>query len=292
MSTAVATTRTRRIDLPLVAFFALATGIAWSAFAAVGWLAGAPNLVETQAAFANAESGDPGSQVSAPTWALYLLTRLGDFAFSIAGVVMIAATAGAAGLRQLGRRLVQPIGRRWYAVGLLPVFLYLLAAAAAGALPSVQLSPSTITTALFSVQAGLLVSLLLRGALGEELGLRGFALPRMQQTMSPLRASLIIGALWGAWHLPVLIGRPALTVIAVLLVALSASVLSTWMFNGSGGSLIPVLLFHATTNWEEGIETFFPALAGAEWEAPAVLGLLIAGVAAAVALRRNPHAAH
>ena len=67
MSTTVATTRTRRSDLPLVALFALATGIAWSAFAAVGWLAGAPNLVETQAAFANAESGDLGSQVSAPT---------------------------------------------------------------------------------------------------------------------------------------------------------------------------------------------------------------------------------
>ncbi len=157
-------------------------------------------------------------------------------------------------------------------------------------MPSVQLSPSTITTALFSVQAGLLVSLLLRGALGEELGLRGFALPRMQQTMTPLRASLIIGALWGAWRLPVLIGRPAPTIIAFLLVALSASVLATWMFNGSGGSLIPVLMFHATTNWEDGIETFLPALAGADWEAPAVLGLLIAGVA--VALPRKPHAAH
>jgi membrane protease YdiL (CAAX protease family) len=292
MSTTVATTRTRRIDLPLVAFFALATGIAWSAFAAVGWLAGAPNLLETQEAFANAESGNPGSEVSAPTWALYLLTRLGDFAFSIAGVVMIAATAGVAGLRQLGRRLVQSIGLRWYAVGLLPVFLYVLAAVAAGAMPSVELSPSTITTALFSLQAGLLVSLLLRGALGEELGLRGFALPRMQQTMAPLRASLIIGVLWGVWHVPVLIGRPVLTVVAFFLVALSASVLSTWMFNGSGGSLVPVLLFHATVNWEEGIETLFPALADADWEAPAVLGLLIAGLAAGAALRRGAHAAH
>lgn len=291
MSTTLST-RTRRRDLPLVAFFALATGIAWSAFAAVGWLAGASTLLETQEAFTNAESGDPGSEVNAPTWALYLLTRLADFAFSIAGVVMIAATAGAAGLRQLGRRLLQPTGGRWYAAGLLPVFLYLLAAAAAGALPSFELSPSTITTALFSVQAGLLVSLLLRGALGEELGLRGFALPRMQQTMSPLQASLIIGSLWGAWHLPVVIGRPALSVIAFLLIALSASVLSTWMFNGSGGSLIPVLMFHATTNWEEGIETFFPALAGADWEAPAALGLLIAGVAAAVALQRGSHGAH
>ena len=249
-------------------------------------------MLEAQDAFANAESGDPGSEVSAPTWVLYLLTRLGDFAFSIAGVVMIAATAGVAGLRQLGRRLVRWVGRRWYAVGLLPVLLYVVAAAAAGALPSVELSSRTITTALFSLEAGLLVSLFLRGALGEELGLRGFALPRMQETMAPLRASLIIGVLWGVWHAPVLIGRSVLTVAAFFLVALSASVLSTWMFNGSGGSLVPVLLFHATVNWEEGIETLFPALAGADWEAPAVLGLLIAGVAAGAALRRSAHAAH
>ncbi len=145
----------------------------------------------------------------------------------------------------------------------------MVAAAAAGALPSVELSSRSITTALFGLEAGLLVSLFLRGALGEELGLRGFALPRMQETMAPLRASLIIGALWGVWHAPVLIGRSVLTVAALFLVALSASVLSTCMFNGSGGSLVPVLLLHATVNWEEGIETLFPALAGADWEAPA-----------------------
>ena len=41
--------------------------------------------------------------------------------------------------------------------------------------------------------------------MGEELGLRGFALPRLQERMPPFQASLVIGALWGAWHLPVLI---------------------------------------------------------------------------------------
>ena len=147
-----------------------------------------------------------------------------------------------------------------------------------------------MATALVSLQAGLLVSLLLRGALGEELGLRGFALPRLQRTMSPLRASLVLGVLWGAWHLPVLLGKSLVTVVAFFLVALSASVLSTWVFNGSGGSLLPVLLFHATLNWEEGVETFLPVLAGNDWEAPALLGLVCAGVAAGVAHRRGPPA--
>ena len=42
-------------------------------------------------------------------------------------------------------------------------------------------------------------------AMGEEWGLRGFALPRRQERYSPLSAALIIGVLWALWHLPVLI---------------------------------------------------------------------------------------
>ena len=191
-----------------------------------------------------------------PPWLVYLLARVADFSFSIAGVIMIAITAGRGGLRDLWRRLTQwRIGWQWYAAGLLPVALYAIAAVVAGALPSADFSPGSLSTALFSLQAGLFVSLFLRGAFGEELGLRGFALPRMQARMSPFRASLIIGVLWGAWHLPVLIGRDTLSIVAFGLLAIGLSLVFTWLFNGSGGSLIPVLLFHATQNWEEGFET-------------------------------------
>jgi membrane protease YdiL (CAAX protease family) len=119
------------------------------------------------------------------------------------------------------------------------------------------------------------------------LGLRGFALPRLQTHMSPFRASLIIGVLWGAWHLPVLLGRDLLSIVAFSLLSIGLSMLFTWMFNGSGGSLIPGLLFHATQNWEEGFETLFPVLAGTEWELLSTLGLLLIGLLAGIVVWRN-----
>ena len=57
-----------------------------------------------------------------------------------------------------------------------------------------------------------------------------------------------------------LIGRDLLSIVAFSLLSIGLSMLFTWLFNGSGGSLIPVLLFHAGQNWEEGFETLFPSL--------------------------------
>ena len=82
---------------------------------------------------------------------------------------------------------------------------------------------------------------------------------------------------WGAWHLPVLIGRDLLSIVAFSLLSIGLSLLFTWLFNGSGGSLIPVLLFHASQNWEEGFETLFPSLVGTEWELISTLSLLWLG---------------
>lgn len=283
------TTSKRRIDWPLTSFFVLAYAIAWGAFGVVALIARQSGLESAQALMAMGDSFQfEGANLVAPHWLVYLLTRLADFAFSIAGVVMIAVTAGRAGLRELGRRLARwRISWFWYVAGLLPVFLYLLATAIAGAFPSMDLSPSAISTAVFSLQAGFFVSLFLRGALGEELGLRGFALPRLQVNNSPFRASLIIGVLWGAWHLPVLIGRDMLSIVAFSLLSFGLSFLFTWLFNGSGGSLIPVLLFHAVQNWEEGFETVFPSLVGTDWELVSTLALLLLGVGAGVLVWRN-----
>ena len=274
---------------PIVTFFVLAYAIAWGAFAILGVIARQSGVESTQAFMALAESYQfEGVNLSVAPWLVYLLTRLADFAFSIAGVVMIAVTAGQAGLRELWQRLTRwQIGWRWNALGLLPLGLYLVATAVANGFSSAEINLSTIGTALFSLQAGFFVSLFLRGALGEELGLRGFALPYLQARMSPFRASLIIGVLWGAWHLPVLIGRDLLSIVAFSLLSIGLAMLFTWLFNSSGGSLIPVLLFHASQNWEEGFETLFPSLVGTEWELVSTLSLLVIGLVAGVVVWRN-----
>ncbi len=87
--------------------------------------------------------------------------------------------------------------------------------------------------------------------LGEELGWRGFALPRLQARQSAFAASLLLGVLWGLWHLPLRIamGQP-LTLLGLVsfiysVVSLTGiSVLFTWVYNNTRGSLFLMVLFH------------------------------------------------
>lgn len=275
------------LDRPLVAFFGLAYAIAWGLWLVMVWAADSAGM-ETDSFVRLVEAQDlDGVELAAPSWLLYLLSRVIDFSFTISGLVVVGVTGGRSGLLELGRRLLLwRFGLRWYLLALLPLFLYAGAALLAGA--DLEVDRGTVGDVLVSLQAGLLVSLFLRGAMGEELGLRGFALPRLQSRISPFRASVVVGVLWGLWHLPVLLGRDLVSVVFFLALAVGLSCLFTLMFNGTGGSLVPGLLFHATQNWDEGIERLFPALVGTEWETPSSLALLVAGaVAGAVLWRRG-----
>jgi len=87
-------------------------------------------------------------------------------------------------------------------------------------------------------------------AIGEELGWRGYALPRLQVRMRPLPASLLIGVVWAAWHLPYYAFPDAHALPLALDFALfsaaiiSESVLATWIYNSTGGSVLATMLYH------------------------------------------------
>lgn len=280
---------TNRPDWPLVLFFVLAYAIAWGAFGLMGLIAQRSGVDSAQTLMRMGESLQfEGASLIVPEWAVYLLTRLADFAFSIAGVLMIAALYGRAGLADLGRRLLRwRVGWGWWMVAALPFGLYGLATIVSGNLGSFTFTPATLGTILFSAEAGFLVYFFLRGAMGEELGLRGFALPRLQARMSPFWASVIIGVLWAGWHLPVLMGRGIVSIVVFLLLAFVLSFIFTWLFNGSSGSLLPVMVFHAAQNSEEIFETLFPGLVGTDWELISSVGLLLLGLVVGVILWRQ-----
>lgn len=89
------------------------------------------------------------------------------------------------------------------------------------------------------------------GALGEEAGWRGFALPRLQQKFSPLLASIILGSIWAAFHwiydFMHLSANPYMFFIRFGFIVLA--ILFTWLYNRTKGkSLLPVLLLHASMN--------------------------------------------
>jgi membrane protease YdiL (CAAX protease family) len=89
---------------------------------------------------------------------------------------------------------------------------------------------------------------------GEEVGWRGFALPRLQEKHSALAATLILSVFWAGWHLPLFAYRPGYASMDIVGVAgwffsiVAGGVLFTWLFNGSRGSLLACALFHGLTD--------------------------------------------
>lgn len=147
-------------------------------------------------------------------------------------------------LRQFGRWRANPA---WYGVALgMPLVapgLALWAAVAAGA-PVPRWEPAD----LLQVAGSIVVTVFIVGIF-EELGWRGFLLPRLQRDYSALRAALIIGLAWFPWHLPELVSDPGqrpLTPFAVYILA--QSVLLAWLYNSTQACLPVVVLFHAAFN--------------------------------------------
>jgi membrane protease YdiL (CAAX protease family) len=94
-------------------------------------------------------------------------------------------------------------------------------------------------------------SFLLSG-LGEEFGWRGYALPRLQARWNALTSSIILGVIWATWHIPFffihnqpLYQRDFWEWIPLILLS---SVIYTWIFNNTRGSVLAAALIHASLN--------------------------------------------
>ena len=279
----------------LFCFFLLSYGIAWGGYFLVSEIAKQSGVTTDSLLVAaeNLQFDELPHNLSVSPWIVYGITRIVDFSFSIAGVAMIAWFDGVAGLRVLLSRLTRwRFPPRVYLVAFLPLALFVASVLVTAAtnneiFDKIDLSPRAIQLILFGAHSGLLVYLFTRGPFGEELGLRGFALPRLQERFSPFGAASIIGVFWALWHLPVLLGRSPVSITVFLLVAFSLSYIFTWLFNSSGGSLIPCLLFHTTQNAEEIWEVVFPNIKAVDWELTSTLSLLLIGFGFAFVLWRQ-----
>lgn len=94
---------------------------------------------------------------------------------------------------------------------------------------------------------------LLAVGIGEETGWRGFMLPALQKRYSPLVSSLLVGLAWAPWHFPMfLVGAndadPLTGLLTYTVMMPFMSTAFTWLFNRSGGYLIPVMALHAMVN--------------------------------------------
>src|SRR5215210_6770365 len=201
------------------------------------------------------------------------------FGPALAAVIVAALTDGRAGLRDLLSQLVRwRVGARWYAVALgLPMVLALTAASLnllLGAQTSVNFGELSVLNFVVFV---LIV--------GEELGWRGYALPRLLAERSALAASLILGVLWGAWHLPTFFvtGAPqyGLPFSAFALLTMAYSVLISWVYVHSRESVLIASLMHGAINLSQGFFLGGVDPASEYWPLAAVYGVAALGVALA-----------
>lgn len=216
---------------PLASFYILAFLFSW-----IGW---APHV-----------AGSRGiAPFTHPAFRLTLLLAGGGPALAATAVTYIMD--GKDGLLALYRPLKQwRVSWRWYGAALLGPVLIFGSAAVLPAVWSGTAVPLNVSSLWYAFIFLLISNLLIN--VWEEVGWRGFALPRWQHRYNALLSALIVGLLWGLWHLPLffVIGHPfnSEPFTPWLVGVMADSVIYSWLYNSTGGSLFIVTLFHAATN--------------------------------------------
>jgi membrane protease YdiL (CAAX protease family) len=151
-----------------------------------------------------------------------------------------------------------------------------------------------LTPALVPILVGEFLRIaVLGGPFEEELGWRGFALPRLQSRWSAFRSAVALGVVWGLWHIPLYFisgtgqietaagSGAAFAIVAFTVWTTGLSVLFTWLFNQTGGSVLIAMLFHASVN----LGAFVPAAVGSAGAATFLYAVVTWVVALIVANR-------
>jgi membrane protease YdiL (CAAX protease family) len=149
--------------------------------------------------------------------------------------------------RLLGSLTVRPANPMWYLVLLIPFGAFLAVDVVAVALgePSAGLFDDVFPAVL------IVPLVVLIPAFAEEIGWRGYALPRTLTVMEPLRAALVLGLPWALIHVPLYLPgqmNAGSAVWSMLTQIIAYSIVLTWVYIGTGGSVLVTGLFHALLN--------------------------------------------
>jgi membrane protease YdiL (CAAX protease family) len=185
---------------------------------------------------------------------------LGAWGPTVGALVVTWRLDGRTGVRRLLGRFVQfGVSWRWLAVAVLAPFV-LAGVAALGVLAlGGTVAPSLPGDApLVFLPVVFLVNVFVGGPIAEELGWRGFAVPRLRGRYGVVGSGLLVGVVWAAWHAPfylvpgssVVVGGFPFAWFAVVVVAYS--VLFSWLVTRADDSVVPAVLFHAGTNTAAG----------------------------------------
>jgi membrane protease YdiL (CAAX protease family) len=202
-----------------------------------------------------------GASMETPQGGMLML--LGVCGPTITGITFMSLTRDKQGRRDYWRRVrdFRRIPLKWYLVILLFVpILNLLAAlldvAAGGSGASWGEAAVSLLSSPLSIVPSILFATLI--PLMEELGWRGYVLDRLEERQGVLASSLILGAVWSLWHLPLFfiegsyqaglgVGTPAFWLFLAGIIPLSVA--CGWIYNHTRRSTLAVILFHAMVNF-------------------------------------------
>ena len=187
-------------------------------------------------------------------------TQFGALSASLAGIILAAVEGRKGGVRELlGRFLIWRVGIQWWAFALL---FAIIPAVVALYLFNLFGGPAVDWSGLKSLSSvvPMIIMLTIFAGVGEEFGWRGFAMPRLQARYNAVVSSLIIGLLWGIWHIPLFfiegtaqsrLGLEAGLITAILvyvLFCMAWSIQYTLLFNHTKGSVLLAAVMHGAGN--------------------------------------------
>lgn len=218
---------------PILKFFSLTYAVSWTFWMAAGAISGG-RLPDEPA-------------LAALAGALFLL---GTFAPALVALALTERAEGRVATRALLNRVFEwRVSMRWYvfAIGYFPAIKLSAALThrvVTGAWPRFGFE------AWYIIPAAILVSTWVQA--GEEIGWRGYALPRLSDRFGLALASVLLGIVWASWHLPLFFVEATSTSgqsfpLYVLQVT-AVSVAAAWLYWRTGGSLLLVMLLHAAVN--------------------------------------------
>jgi len=196
-------------------------------------------------------------------WLSQVLMLAGGFGPSAAAVVVVWSTRGRTGVRLwLWHCMQWTVGWGWMALAFLaPLAVVSIAAGVHVALGG-SIAPSPASGQVPLAVINLFGVLLVGGPLGEEFGWRGYALPHLQARMGWRAASLMLGLVWGLWHLPLFFisdtVQAHMTLALFLLSTVAMSVIFAWLALHTRGSVAAALVLHTAINYWPAIVPVLP----------------------------------
>ena len=188
-------------------------------------------------------------------WSLHYLTAFGPAAAALLITRLLRKPGSAAWRAQLPS---VPRAVLWWMVGFgSPLLLFVIARVVARVVGTTVPTWTSLGHINFLPDLGLGAWVLwfFTSGIGEEVGWRGFALPRLQHTRSAMTSTVLLAMGWAGWHLPAFFYVPSYTAIGLRILpgffmgVLAGAIVLTWLYNSSEGCVLAAVLWHASFNF-------------------------------------------